>query len=87
MFNSYSEYLEYLKRGANLTKSEFDKKLINTKYKILGLKLPQLRKLAKEIIKQNNGDLILSNQNFTYYEELLIYSFVLSSINLSEKIK
>lgn len=84
MFNSYSEYLEYLKSGANLTKSEFDKKLINTKYKILGLKLPELRKLAKEIIKQNNGDLILSNQNFTYYEELLIYSFVLSSISLSE---
>lgn len=85
MFNSYSEYINYLKSGANLNKSEFDKKLINTKYKILGLKLPDLRTFAKQLIKSGDSDLILSNKNFTYYEELLIFSFVLSNIKIDEK--
>lgn len=85
MFKSYTEYLTYLTKGADLKKSEFDKKLINTKYKIIGLKLPELRSFAKELIKQNYADLILSNKNFTYYEELLIYSFVLASIKIDEK--
>ena len=85
MFKSYTEYLTYLTKGADLKKSEFDKKLINTKYKIIGLKLPELRSFAKELIKQNDAELILSNKNFTYYEELLIYSFVLASIKIDEK--
>ena len=85
MFNSYGEYISYLKSGANLNKSEFDKKLISTKYKILGLKLPDLRTFAKQLIKNGDSDLILSNKNFTYYEELLIFSFVLSNIKIDEK--
>lgn len=84
MFNNYSNYLQYLKQNANIKLKDFASKLINTKYEILGIKLPFLRKLAKGIIKNNQQNLILSKINFIYYEEILVYAFVLANLNIIE---
>lgn len=86
-FKNYNEYLEYLKSNTDHKTSVFNKKLITTKYEILGLKLPFLRALAKDIVKQNKYNIILNNLNFTYYEEMLMYGFILSQTPYDNYIK
>lgn len=83
--NNYNDYIDFLKSNINSNKSEFDKKLISTKYEILGLKLPFLRKFAKEIVKNGKAKIILSNKNFSYYEEILVFGFVLSQFKIGEE--
>lgn len=83
-FENYNKFIKFLEDNKDENKSEFDKKLISTKFKILGLKIPFLRKLAKEIVLDGQDDLILSNQNFIYYEQILIYGFVLAQIKIEE---
>lgn len=84
MFKNYLEYIEYLKSLSDSKTSNFNKKLISTKFEILGIKLPDLRTIAKLIVKNNNQNLILKNQKFNYYEEILVYGFVLSQIKIDE---
>lgn len=84
MFNYYEEYLNFLKSNKNPQKSVFDKKLISTKFEILGLKLPNLRSLAKTLVKDGDENLILSNTNFCFYEQILVYGFTLSQIKINE---
>jgi len=85
MFNTYTNYLNYLKENSSLKLKDFSTGLIQTKYIILGIKIPFLRNLAKKIIFENEQDLILNNLNFTYFEEILLYSFVLALIKISEE--
>lgn len=83
-FENYNDYIKFLEDNEDKNKSEFDKKLISTKFKILGLKIPFLRTISKEIVLDGQNDLILANQNFIYYEQILIYGFVLSQIEVEE---
>ncbi len=83
-FKNYKEYLNLLESLKNQKTSVFNKKLITTKYQILGIKIPDMRKLAKEIIKNNQENLILSKQEFFYYEEILIFGFVLADVKIEE---
>lgn len=71
----YKDYLVLLKNSLDQKTSVFNKKLISTNYKILGTKLPYLRAVAREIIKNGDASVILNNNNFTYYEEILLYGF------------
>lgn len=87
MFKNYLEYINYLKGIANQSNAKFNKKLISTKYDILGVKIPNLRLLAKTIVKTNNQELILSNKDFAYYEEILVYGFVLSQLKIKESLR
>lgn len=73
-YNKYIDYLISLKDDKN---KDFSKKLINTKYDILGIKLPILRNIAKEIINTNYTDYLKYN-NFKYFEEVMIRGFVIA---------
>ena len=48
--------------------------------KIIGVRTPQLRNLAKEVFKSDYKDAFLSSVPHTYYEENLIHFFVIAMI-------
>ena len=48
--------------------------------KILGVKTPELKKLAKEIIKQGSGEFFLSLLPHRYFEENQLHAFIISEI-------
>lgn len=87
MFKNYLEYIEHLKGLSSLSTADFNKKLIATKFEMLGVKIPDLRLLAKNIVKDKNEELILANQNFKYYEEILAYGFVLAQLKIEESLR
>lgn len=76
---NYQEYLKYLKSLKNESTIEFNKKIITTKKEILGIKTKELRNIAKEIAK---GDIesFIKNYQDIYFEESLIYGFVIGYI-------
>lgn len=84
-FENYKQLVDILEKNASQKSSLFNKKLIATEYKILGWKLPYLRDFAKQIVKDNKQDIVLSNFNFTYYEEIILFNFVLSFSKLDEQ--
>lgn len=83
-FKNYKDYKNFLIENKNQKTSLFNKKIISTKFKILGLKIPFMRTLAKQIVKNNCQSTILCVTDFEYYEEILIYGFVLAQIKIDE---
>ena len=50
-FNSYDELIEYLFTFQDLKYLEFNQKIINTTSPIIGIRSPIIKKIAKEIDK------------------------------------
>ena len=73
----YNDYLKYLKSITEKDYRDFSKKLIDTRYEILGIRLPKLRSIAKEIIKTDYNDYLTYN-NPKSYEEIMIRGFVIA---------
>ena len=73
----YQEYVKYLISLKDDKNKDFSKKLITTKYEILGIKIPVLRDIAKQI-KKGNYLSFLKYNNYKYYEEVMIRSFVIA---------
>lgn len=69
---------EYLKSISEASYKEFNSKIIFTNYEMLGIRLPKLRRLAKEIFKTNYKEFL--NLNITYYEEAMLYLLVVALI-------
>lgn len=76
---NYQEYIKHLHSIKEPKYKEFHSKLCFTKYKILGIRLPILRNIAKTISKTNIID-FLNLTNHTYYEEVMIEGLVISTI-------
>lgn len=77
--DKYDEFIVYLKSLSDEAYKNFNLKLINTKYEMLGIRLPMLRKIAKEISKGNyEGFLDIASNK--YYEEVLLKGLVLGNI-------
>jgi len=75
----FSEVLEELEALAEVKYKEFNQKIVPTKQKMLGVRLPHLRKIAKKIAKQNPYEfLALEKQNI--YEMIFLEGLVLSYI-------
>ncbi|MBQ6687544.1 MAG: DNA alkylation repair protein [Bacilli bacterium] len=83
MFQNYNEFINYLFSLQDLKYKEFNKKLIFTKYEIIGIQVPRLRKIAKEIIN-SNYKMFLDNVGSTYFEEVFIEGLVIASLPESE---
>ncbi len=75
----YNEYIKYLESLENLKYREFNSKIVSTKLKMIGIKVPILKKIAKEILKGNYLEFLKIKNKNCYYEEVLIYGFVLSN--------
>ena len=69
---------------------EFQAKLVpNIPFEnIIGIRTPEMRKIAKEVFESKDRDLFLNDLPHKYYEENLIHFFVISMIkDLDETIK
>ena len=58
----------------------FHEKLCHTKYEILGIKIPILRKITKDLVKQYDYKDIINNLNFKYYEHVMIYGLIIANV-------
>ena len=77
--NSYQEFMEYLKSISEKEYKEFSSKITFTKYEILGIRLPKLRRIAKEISKGDYLSFLKVSEN-TYYEEVMLKLLVMANI-------
>lgn len=75
---SYKEFLKYLKSLEDIKYREFHSKLTDTKYEIIGIRVPIMKKIAKEICK-TDIEKFFSVVSNNYYEEIFIEGIVLSS--------
>lgn len=75
----YQKYLNYLIGLKEEKYKDFHSKLCQTKYQILGIRLPIMRKIAKEVLKTDYKSFFKQVTN-NYYEEVMIEGLVLASI-------
>lgn len=86
---------EILSRYTDEKNKAFSNKLkINKEYEILGLKVPQLKQIAKQIVKEDGIDHIydfFKYKNKLYYEEVVVtyftFSFLCNKIEYSTMVK
>ena len=76
---SYNDFIKYLKSISDSKTRDFNKKIIDTKYEILGISMTVLRTIAKDISKTNYNEFFKYITN-TYYEEIMIEGLILSHI-------
>lgn len=77
--NKYLEYIKYLKSISEESYKKFNSKIIFTNYEMLGIRLPKLRSITKEITKGDYKAFLRISGN-TYYEEVMIYLLVVASL-------
>ena len=77
--DNYNEFIIYLKSISEKNYKKFSEKITFTKYEILGIRLPKLRYIAKEIIKGNYDSFLKISDNI-YYEEVMIKLIIIASI-------
>lgn len=83
-YKSYQEFISYLISIKDEKYRDFNSKICKTKYKMLGIRLPMLRKIAKEIMKTDYLAFLKTIEN-NYYEEIMLEGLVIASIK-DEKI-
>ncbi len=80
---TYQEYIDYLITLKEEQYKIFHSRLTTTKYEILGIRVPTMRKIAHEISKSDSASFLeLCKQD--YYEEVMIEGFVLAHIKEKE---
>lgn len=85
------EILEKLEDLKDEEYKKFNSKLCpDTKLEMLGIRIPVLRNLAKEILKENlPWEDFVKNENTTYFEEVILQGLLIgySKLEFEEKIK
>lgn len=81
---NYKEFINYLKTLSDLKYKEFHSKLVNTKFEIIGIRIPIIRNIVKKICKTNVEEYFKLVEN-NYYEEVMIYGLVLANSDLLDK--
>ena len=81
----YNEFIDYLISIKDEKYKIFQSKLIpNNTYKMIGIRIPILRKIAKHILKTNYDEFIKLSKNI-YLEEVLLNAIIISNITDREK--
>jgi len=80
------ELNKYLYDSRLEDKIDFTKRVVNTNMEVLGIKLPFLKNISKEIIKGNYISYLDLN-NFKYYECTVINSYIISKLKDIELVK
>lgn len=77
---TYRLFVQYLIIQKDEKYKEFHSSLVlNSKYEMIGIRVPIMRKIAKEIAKTNMEEFLKYAQN-NYYEEIMIQGLVISHI-------
>lgn len=81
---NYKKFLEYLESIKDEEYKKFHSSLVlNSKYEMIGIRLPIMRKIAKEISKTDIEEFLKYSQN-KYYEEVMIQGLVISNVKDEE---
>jgi len=76
----YKEFIKYLLSLQDIKYKEFHSSLVlNSKYEMIGIRVPIMREVAKKIAKSNIEEFLEYSQN-KYYEEVMIQGLVISHI-------
>ena len=82
--NNYDKFINYLKNISDQKYKEFQKKIIkNDKIKIIGIRIPILKEIAKKISKEDYKLFIKLNKH-KYLEENIIHGLILGYIKEDE---
>ena len=76
---TYNELIKYLNSLSSSSYKDFNKKIVNSKYEVLGVSVPVLKKLAKELSKTDYKSL-LKLMKFNTYEEVILAFLIISNI-------
>ena len=77
---TYKSYVTYLKSLQDLKYRDFHTSLVlNSKYEFIGIRVPQMRDIAKQIAKGDIEEFLKFAQD-KYYEEVMIQGLVISHI-------
>ena len=76
---NYQEYITYLLSIQDVKYRKFHQKLLKENINLIGIRTPILKKLASDIY-QGNYKSFLEQVKFNYYEETIIYGFILCKI-------
>lgn len=78
-----------LEASADLKYREFHSSLVPGADNILGVRIPQLRKMAKEIIKKEDWRTFIEATDIIYYEEVMLQGMVigLAGMELEEQMR
>ena len=83
--DDYEKYIDYLISLQDIKYKEFHSSLVlNSRYEMIGIRVPIMREIAKQIAKGNIEDFLKCAKNH-YYEEVMIQGLVISHIK-DEKI-
>ena len=78
---SYKDFVESLINIRDEKYKEFHSSLVlNSKYEMIGIRVPTMKKIAKEIAKTTNLEKFLEYAQDKYYEEVMIQGLVISYI-------
>lgn len=80
----YSLLQEWLKDNSNLKYKQFQQKIVKTKFPILGVKIPIIRKLANNILKGHVESFLKICQNESF-EEIVLKGIIISKLNINFK--
>ena len=76
----YKEFIKYLLSLQDIKYKEFHGSLVlNSKYEMIGIRVPIMRDIAKKIAKSNIEEFLECSQN-KYYEEVMIQGLVISHL-------
>lgn len=75
----YQQFLKYLETKQDINYKKFHSAIIKKEINLIGIKTPILRNIAKEIFK-GNYESFLKLVTHTYYEETIIYGFIIANI-------
>ncbi len=81
----HTNFLELLKNKRDEKYREFTSQLLPKEVNLLGVRIPEIRKILKDIIKNNkhNDILKLDISSYVYQEELILHALVLAHAPIS----
>lgn len=78
---SYKDFVKYLIKIRDEKYKEFHSSLVlNSKYEMIGIRVPTMKNIAKEIAKTTDIEKFLEYAQDKYYEEVMIQGLVISHI-------
>jgi 3-methyladenine DNA glycosylase AlkD len=83
---SYREFIEYLISLEDINYQKFHSNLLGVEKRVIGIRTPKLKELAKDISKGDWKEFIKYTQN-TYYEEGVIKGLVLGFIKVDYEVR
>ena len=86
MINTYGRALLFLQNSAQARFKAYHEKTANTAKPVLGVSVPRVREIAKIVLK---GDYLnyLKSCEFNYFEDIMLYGFVVASLSYGEFLK